>query len=87
LSYGGYAAGQSLIIVEYFGLRAHGAIFGIALFIGNIGAAIGPYVTGLIFDTTGSYSIAFIGCAAISAVGIILPILLKPTNFRGTRIR
>lgn len=80
IGYGGYAAIQSPIIAEYFGLKAHGAIFGIAMFAAGIGCAIGPYITGLIFDMTGSYNLAFIGCAVLCAFGIILPVLLKPTE-------
>lgn len=80
VSYGGFATAQSPTIAEYFGLREHGSIFGIALFGNGIGAAMGPYVTGLIFDTAGSYNLAFIGCAVICIVAIILAILLKPTD-------
>jgi len=75
--YGGFAAAQSPTIAEYFGLTAHGSIYGIGIFALGIGGAIGPYVTGHIFDTTGSYNPAFYGCAIICAGVIILTILLK----------
>ena len=41
-------------------IRSHGAIFGIVLFSGMIGGAIGPLLTGRFFDVTGSYLMAFI---------------------------
>lgn len=80
ISYGGFVAAQSPTIAEYFGLKAHGAIFGIAQCVAGIGCAIGPYLTGLIFDAMGSYNLAFIGCAVMCAAGVILPIMLKPAR-------
>lgn len=80
LSYGGFAAVQSPTIAEYFGLKAHGAIFGVALFSACLGGAIGPFITGYIFDITGNYDPAFIGCAALCLVASMLPILLKPAT-------
>jgi MFS family permease len=83
VSYAGFAAAQSPTIAEYFGLRAHGTIYGVNLFGTAIGGAIGPYITGLIYDRTGSYNPAFVGCATICILAIILPILLKPTDKTG----
>ncbi len=57
-------------IAEYFGTRAHGAIFGAIVFFGTIGGAVGPFVTGYIFDTTGSYDPAFIGLAAMTVIAL-----------------
>jgi cyanate permease len=37
------------------------------------GGAAGPWVTGILYDATGSYTVAFwicIGCSALSAVAI-----------------
>jgi MFS family permease len=80
IGYGGLAAAQSPSIAEYFGLRSHGTVFGVALFAACLGGAIGPFMTGYIFDMTGSYDPAFIACAAICLVGIIPLVLLRPTN-------
>lgn len=80
IAYGGFVAAQAPVIAEYFGLTEHGSIFGIAMFVAGIGCAIGPYLTGLIFDIAGSYNPAFIGCAVMCAAGIALPVLLKPAD-------
>jgi MFS family permease len=80
VGYGGWATTQSPTVAEYFGLKTHGAILG-ATFIGvGLGSALGPYAAGLIFDTTGSYSLAFWGCFVFCVIAIILPIMLKPTD-------
>lgn len=83
ISYGGLAATQSPAIAEYFGLRAHGAIFGLALFAACMGGAAGPYIAGLVFDITGSYNPAFTGYIAVCVVGIVLPVLLQPIRGQG----
>jgi MFS transporter, OFA family, oxalate/formate antiporter len=81
MGYGGFAMALAPIIAEYFGLRALGTIFGIACLAGGIGSAIGPYITGLIFDMTGSYNLAFAGCTAICLAMMILPTLLNPIDW------
>jgi len=76
--YGGISALFSPIIAELFGLSSHGVIFGIILFCGSIGGAIGPLLAGRIFDITSSYQIAFLTCAVVGILGIIVASLLKP---------
>ena len=44
------------------------------------GAAVGPVITGHIFDITDSYKTAFLICVAMSAVAFILASILKPTG-------
>jgi len=43
-------------MVELFGIRAHGSLFGMVVFFGTTGGAIGPILTGYFFDMTQSYS-------------------------------
>lgn len=76
--YGTLAALMSPATAELFGLKSHGTIFGIALFAHGIGCAIGPYVTGMIYDVRGSYSLAFVICAVISFIGLILTLFIRP---------
>jgi len=42
------------------------------------GGAVGPLVTGYIYDVTESYRIAFLVCAFVGVAGIILSTLLRP---------
>ena len=37
-------------IADYFGMQSHGALFGIILFFGTIGGAIGPILAGMVFE-------------------------------------
>jgi MFS family permease len=76
--YGGASAVQSPIVADFFGLKSHGAILGFIL-IGNFaGGAVGPLVAGRLFDLQSSYALAFIICAAISGIALILTLSLKP---------
>ena len=79
-AYGALSPLVSPMVAEFFGLTAHGAIFGVTFLWGTIGEAIGPVVAGWVFDVTGSYQWAFLLCAAVSVLGIILSLLLRPTN-------
>jgi len=81
--YGGQAALMAPIVTELFGLRSHGTILGSLEFVWTIGAAVGPLLAGHIFDITGSYQLAFLGCVTLSVIGIILSSLLRPISSGG----
>jgi MFS family permease len=74
---GGIAVSHSPLIAELFGLRSHGLIFGVLNIGVMTGAATGPLLTGYIFDVTNSYQTAFLLCAVISFIGIILTVFLR----------
>jgi MFS family permease len=70
--HGGLFTVVSPTLAEYFGTKAHSRLFGIVVFCGTIGAAIGPILAGYIFDATGSYFTAFCGLL----IGILLALIL-----------
>jgi len=80
VTHGGFFALISPMVAELFGTGSHGTILGIVIFIGAIGGTIGSVLAGYIFDITGSYQLAFLICAGVSAIGLILSLLLKPTS-------
>jgi MFS family permease len=76
--YGGMSALVSPITAELFGLSSHGAILGLVASIGGDGgSAVGSVAAGYIFDVTGSYYMAFLICAIISTISLLLVLLLK----------
>ncbi len=75
-AHGGLFTAVSPTVAEYFGLKAHGAIFGLILLFGTIGGALGPILAGWAFDMTASYSIAFGSLAALLTVGLVLVLRL-----------
>jgi MFS family permease len=63
------------IAAEIFEGRHFGRIFGSAMVVAILGGAAGPWLTGALYDATGSYSTAFwiaAGCSALSALAIWL---------------
>ena len=63
------------IPAEIFEGRHFGRIFGTVMVAAIIGGAAGPWVTGVLYDATGSYAIAFwiaAGCSAASMAAIWL---------------
>jgi MFS family permease len=63
------------IPAEIFEGRHYGTIFGTLMLAAMAGGAAGPWVTGALYDATGSYTLAFwiaIGCSVLSAVAIWL---------------
>lgn len=73
----GFSHGALFVVVsptvaEYFGMRAHGAIFGTVLFFGTLGGSVGPILTGWVFDSFGSYTPAFITLALSAAIALVL---------------
>ncbi|MEM7225538.1 MAG: MFS transporter [Pseudomonadota bacterium] len=70
------------IPAEIFQGRHYGAIFGTASIVGNSGAAAGPWVTGLLFDATGSYALPFAMAIGFSLLSIALIWLAAPRKVR-----
>lgn len=61
------------IPAEIFEGHHFGSIFGTVMVAAILGGAVGPWITGVLYDATGTYSIAFwlaIGCNLISIVAI-----------------
>ncbi len=77
---GGAVMLVSTIFAELFGMRSHGLILGVSSLMGALGGALGPFVAGYIFDTSGSYQWAFILCGIFVFAGLIMAILIKPIN-------
>ncbi len=69
-AYGGIAVSHSPLLADLFGLRSHGLIFGVFGISVSSGGAIGPLLTGYLFDVTNSYQMGFILCAVISLTGV-----------------
>ena len=83
----GFGMGGMLVLfapiaAELFGLKAHNTIFAVSAFIATFGAAVGPAMAGYIFDVTGGYRLAFIICAGLSAVAVVLTLLLRPLAWK-----
>jgi MFS family permease len=80
IAHGGFFTAISPIVAEFFGIGAHGVLFGIVAFSGTVGGAVGPFLAGYIFDATDGYGLAFMLCVLMGALGLVLTLSLKPTK-------
>lgn len=76
-SYGGWVPLFPALTGEFFGLRHLGAIYGVILFAAALGGTIGPLLAGYLFDTTDSYSYAFLIGAIAMLLAVVFILLLK----------
>ncbi len=80
----GYGIGSLYGVVanEVFAGPRFATIFSFLALGGNMGAAAGPWLTGDIFDSTGSYLPAFWLCGALSLVSILCIWMAAPGKVR-----
>ena len=83
VGHGGLFTVVSPTIAEYFGLKALGGLFGIVIFFGTIGGAVGPVFAGYVFDTTGSYFIAFATLTVLATLALVTAIMLPAPKSTG----
>jgi MFS family permease len=70
------------IPAEIFEGRHHGSIFGTVMLAAILGGAAGPWITGILYDATGTYSIAFCIAAGCSLISILAMWLAAPRKVR-----
>ncbi|MFC2001025.1 MFS transporter [Chloroflexota bacterium] len=77
MCHGARATGQFGILGQFFGMRSLGTLIGIMVSVGHFIGAFAPYVAGFIFDTTGSYFVAFVGMMVLLLTASLAANMLK----------
>lgn len=77
-AHGGSFAIVSPLVAELFGIRSHASNLGLLFFIGMSGGALGPIITGRIYDVSHSYHYAFIIMLTAAVTGLVLALTLRP---------
>jgi len=67
---------------EIFAGRRFATIFSVTTVGANVGAGVGPWMTGVIFDRTGSYDLAFMVCLAMCFVSAACIWMAGPRKVR-----
>jgi MFS family permease len=83
-AWGGVGVVQVSLIAEYFGFQSLGAILGSLEFLLTTGGAIGVYLAGIIFDTTGTYTISFVICLGQAILVMLFSFMLMRYTHTGT---
>jgi MFS family permease len=81
-SYGAQAAAMPAIRADHFGRRSFGVITGLSGMIQTGGSVIGPFFAAYVYDTTGSYQIAFLIFAALLLISAALFLSLGRPRYR-----
>lgn len=68
LSYGGIVSLMPALCMDLFGARAVSAVIGTLYTGAGFGNLLGPWLAGLVFDATHSYSVVVWGCLLLSAL-------------------
>jgi sugar phosphate permease len=72
VGWGGLFTLYNMLAVNNFGLREIGRINGTVSLLESVGAGLGSWVTGLLFDAYGSYQVAFVMLAVMVAIALVL---------------
>lgn len=67
---GGWLTLEPLVTGQFFGMASFGTIFGWVLAAAAVGSALGPFLMGVIYDVSESYSVGFIIFLALYIVAI-----------------
>ena len=78
----GLASVFGAIPAELFQGKRYGTIVGTLNVASNAGAACGPWLTGVLYDTTGTYALAFVVAMVMSVVSILAMWIAAPRKVR-----
>ena len=77
LAYGGCISVESPMVAQLFGLKSMGIIMGFISFAFTMGGALGPWLTGFLFDIQSTYKMAFLISGGLSSLGFLLTLVLN----------
>ncbi len=83
VSFGAAAPVRLAMVAPLFGIRAVGALLGLAVFSWSCGGIFSPYLAGYTKDATGSYSMAFLVCGVLLVLGVLSIVLWGRHNGEG----
>ena len=70
------------VVLEIFQGKHYGSIFGTIMLAALAGGAAGPWATGILFDQSGSYTVAFAACIVVSVLSAVAIWLASPGKVR-----
>ena len=69
---------STVIAAQFFGTERMSTVAGALSQANMIGGIAGPLMAGILFDTTGTYTIPFLITAALGVLGLICCAMAKP---------
>jgi MFS family permease len=77
LGWGGIYTMLQLLTIDAFGLKAAGKVLGTRTVVDALGGGLGPWLTGILFDRTGSYQVPFMVISGLVALTFVTAALLR----------
>jgi MFS family permease len=81
-AYGAISALMPAVVTDFYGPAHAGSLVGLIFGLAGPAGGLGPILAGWLFDTTGSYVVAFGLGAALNLVALILAALARPPALR-----
>ena len=79
-AYGGTVVVKAIIVGDFYGRKHYGTIFGFVQGFSTFGSVVGPLMAGFVYDTNGSYQLAFISFAIMMGfTALLISFLKRPT--------
>ena len=78
--FGGAIPIYAAFTVDYFGLKSYATIRGLLALGWTISGLLGPLLAGWAFDVIGSYRLAFVAFAVLTAFAVPIPLFIKKTK-------
>ena len=86
MCYGGGFGTMPAFVADYFGDANVGPIYGLMLTAWGAASVFGPMLTATLHDSSGSYRSGLHIIAAMMAVSVVLPILVRPPRVRSASV-
>ena len=82
---GGVVGLMPTVVADFFGPRHAGSLVGLIVAAAGVPMALGPLLSGWLFDATGRYDGAFLAGAVLNLIGLALLVVARPpaTSRRG----
>jgi OFA family oxalate/formate antiporter-like MFS transporter len=80
LGHGGSLGTMPAFVTDYYGPRHVGAILGLMLTASGFASLLGPLVLAVLREHTGAYDDALLLLAGLTALGAVVPLLLRPPD-------
>ncbi|MCU0249744.1 MAG: MFS transporter [Vicinamibacterales bacterium] len=77
LGWGGIYTLLQLLTMDAFGLKAAGRVLGTRTVVDALGGGLGPWVTGWLFDRTGSYQVPFLLVSGLILLTLLISTILR----------
>jgi len=77
MGWGGLFTMFQVLTIDCFGLKAAGKVLGTITVLNALGGGLGPWVTGVIYDQTGSYRLAFMLVVVLVAVALVAATVVR----------